>query len=90
MTASNHLCISCQRDCDCDGLHMLTDCTRCTRCRYPYAHFEIAIFNGTMCWGRFTDWRNVLAVLPPEALRMRWEITVGDHNATVIMLGLHE
>ena len=30
---SNHLCVDCRKDCDCPGLHMMTDCERCSRCR---------------------------------------------------------
>jgi hypothetical protein len=29
---TNHLCYKCQFDCDCAGLHMVTDCTGCSLC----------------------------------------------------------
>ncbi len=32
-TRSNHLCWCCKQDCDCPGLHMMTDCEACGSCR---------------------------------------------------------
>jgi len=34
MRKSNHLCVRCEHDCDCDGLHMMTDCVACADCRF--------------------------------------------------------
>lgn len=46
MTKSNHLCVRCQRECDCPGLHMLSDCESCSRCG---AHCPVC---GYYCLGK--------------------------------------
>lgn len=45
---------------------------------------HIAVFDGQCYWGTFADWRNLLAILPPDALRAGWRIfvrtgSVGTH-----------
>lgn len=35
----------------------------------------IEVWNGVMCWGRFSNWASALACLPDECVdRMRWTI----------------